>query len=125
MGRPLGGGWVAGLDGGLGASGLGDEVVADVEDGREMASDEDEAILICWRVVDLPIPYVPAQIRVCTGGCLERVWVAHSSPQDVRPVCAHCAEPIIAADPDPQFQKISDAQVWEVAQWLGFTGRKR
>src|SRR5215813_1043892 len=53
--------------------------------------DDEEAILICYRVAEVPIPYRPGTIRICTQGCLERVWVADSSPTHARPVCWECA----------------------------------
>jgi hypothetical protein len=83
----------------------------------------DDAILVCNRVADMPIPYVPADIRFCTGGCLERVWVARSSPE-ARPVCMQCVESIAAVEPDIRVEAPTAEQAVEVLRWLGARKRK-
>lgn len=92
-----------------------------------MVSD-DEAILLCPRVADCPIPDVPAEIQICRAGCLERIWVAHSSGPIIkermaRPVCLVCGEKIIAEDPDPQLVPPTHWQQKEVAGWFAARAR--
>jgi len=81
---------------------------------------EDDPILICHRVVDLPIPYAAGEIRICTQGCLERVWVSHSSPRGPRPVCRQCAAVMLGDDPDHAMRLMDPTprQIGELVRWL-------
>ena len=45
--------------------------------------------LICHRVIDLPIPTMPAFIARCVR-CNAQIWVALNSPSDVRRICSRC-----------------------------------
>lgn len=87
-------------------------------------ADEEEAILICHRVADLPIPYAAGTIKICicTQGCLERVWVADSSPTHARPVCAQCAHELMKNDPEIKLGNPTPRQIAELARWLARRG---
>ena len=81
-----------------------------------MADDED-AVLVCERVADMPIPYSASDIKVCTE-CVERVWVSWSSPQ-ARVVCRPCVVRRWAAAPDEMKIEPPTAEQWaEVQSWL-------
>lgn len=69
----------------------------------------DAQFIICFRVVDEPIPNVPARILVCRD-CLQRVWLADSSPQDRPCVCYQCAIPIIEKDGEEPLIGITEGQ---------------
>jgi ribosomal protein S27E len=76
-----------------------------------------DAILICHRVTDMPIPSAPSEIKLCTG-CLERVWVAYSSPK-ARAVCMSCAAKLMADDPGPHtIAPPTEAQMVDIRPWL-------
>lgn len=77
----------------------------------------DAQFIICFRVVDEPIPHVPARILVCRE-CLERVWLADSSPQDRPCVCFQCAEPIIAASGEEPMIAITEGQATAAADHI-------
>lgn len=77
----------------------------------------EDAILLCPRVVDLPIPSTPGRIAICTGGCLERVWVANSSPQNLKVVCISCGEETLRQDPGPHQLAITPRQIQDVLRW--------
>jgi hypothetical protein len=48
-------------------------------------------ILICYRVENVPgLPPVLSNIMTCDG-CHKPIWVALSSPADVRRICLQCA----------------------------------
>jgi hypothetical protein len=53
-------------------------------------NENDNALLVCMRVDELPTPPGPAHKSTCTE-CKAELWIAHTSPQDVPPYCYHCA----------------------------------
>jgi len=55
---------------------------------------EEDVIIICVRVADLPAPPVLSRIEQC-GDCQQRVWVSDSSPliPGARYRCNRCFEP--------------------------------
>ena len=54
--------------------------------------------VMCMWVADLPIPSVPAQIRLCCD-CGALVWVASSSSRQPKPRCMPCVKAAIEAPP--------------------------
>lgn len=69
----------------------------------------DAEFIVCFRVADLPIPYVPAQIMACTE-CGARVWLADNSPQNVPIICDHCAKIAIAKDGEEPMLYMTERQ---------------
>jgi hypothetical protein len=65
-------------------------------------------MVVCHRVVDIPIPSREgAVIRHCTK-CSERIWVAPNSPKGPPLVCVPCAKAAIEADGDEPTILISE-----------------
>lgn len=81
------------------------------------------AILLCNRVVDLPIPYQTGRIAICTAGCLERVWVADSSPQNLKVVCLQCGLDMLEKEPGPHQIAVTSEQRGAIARWRAKRGR--
>jgi len=88
-----------------------------IEDESELPDDGEPVVLLCYRVVDMPIPSAVSDIRYCQGGCVERIWVSRSSPKADRLLCFRCAEGEIAADKDPKFY-ITRRQLTEIRAWM-------
>lgn len=87
-----------------------------VSDPHAEASGAD--MIICFRVKDLPIPYVAAKIMVCTG-CGERCWFSNTSPRGIPIKCHHCAADVIAARADEEeLVFITRKQVAEASAYL-------
>jgi hypothetical protein len=88
-------------------------------------SEPEKRILICNRVIDMPIPPALGVIKICTAGCLERVWVANSSPKNVEPVCMQCATKLLEEDPGPHtFEAPTAEQAFETLRWLSRNRRR-
>jgi hypothetical protein len=49
--------------------------------------------LVCPRVADLPTPPMPVFIARCAR-CNTQIWVALTSPSDVRRICSQCAKDV-------------------------------
>jgi hypothetical protein len=60
-------------------------------------NENDVDMVVCYRVMDLPIPCRPATIKQCSV-CRERIWVADSSPEKPPLFCIPCATSAIEAD---------------------------
>lgn len=45
-------------------------------------ADTDVALVVCSRVSDLEVPYVPADKMTCSA-CGQDIWLAHSSPRNI------------------------------------------
>lgn len=87
-------------------------------------SDDDESVLVCERVLDMPIPPLLSSIGRCSE-CPARVWVAQSSPKArSRTLCMPCARKIMAADPSLKFERLTDEQVRDILHWHGSSGPK-
>jgi hypothetical protein len=54
-----------------------------------MSEQDEEQVLICMRVDDLPVPPVSSVIKKCSR-CGENVWQALSSPPIARLICMPC-----------------------------------
>lgn len=50
-----------------------------------------EKLLACRRVEGGPEPAVPSQRGLCSE-CAEPIWIAKSSPKDVKEICLQCFE---------------------------------
>jgi hypothetical protein len=72
--------------------------------------------VICHRVIDLPIPYVAAQIEHCSK-CDERIWVAHTSPKKPPRICHTCIAPLMEKDDEVRLV-ITERQMAEVRNFM-------
>jgi predicted RNA-binding Zn-ribbon protein involved in translation (DUF1610 family) len=70
---------------------------------------EEQAMVLCHTVTKLPIPFVPAKIVRCAE-CRARVWLADSSPQDVKVVCVSCGVKLAKSEPGPHTVVITKRQ---------------
>lgn len=87
----------------------------------------DAHAVVCLRVVDMPIPYVPAKIMLCTG-CGHRVWFADSSPRGIPIKCQRCVEIHISETDDTMTVLATTEQVAEARAYLFdqiIAGRKK
>ncbi len=90
--------------------------------------DDEEIVVLCFKVLTMPRPLVPGCSRVPCGSCDQPVWLspataAHVADKPHRISCAECA----AKDPDDDIQVMppSEGQIAEmVAQDPSLTPAK-
>lgn len=74
-------------------------------------------MVVCQRVNDLPIPFVPAKILRCSN-CKERVWLADNSPQHIPIWCMQCAEIAIAVDGEEPMISVTQRMARDVGSYV-------
>jgi hypothetical protein len=83
----------------------------------EKADEDEEVVVLCFKVLTMPRPAVPGCSKVPCSECGQMVWIspattAHMADKPHRICCAEC----VASNPDPDMQVMppSDGQIAEI-----------
>ena len=83
----------------------------------EKAKEDEETVVLCFKVLMMPRPPVPGCSKVACSECGQPVWIspataAHMADKPHRICCAEC----VANDPDPDMRVMppSDGQIADI-----------
>jgi hypothetical protein len=76
---------------------------------------EEETVLLCHRVTEMPVPNARSFTDACRQ-CGAAIWVAYSSPGNVKRLCLQCGAKLIDANTKLTITKEQIADATEIRQ---------
>lgn len=86
-----------------------------------MKQDEEEKVIVCATLVELPAPPVMASVKHCAD-CNARVWLSDSSPQDMTIICPDCFEVRCKKEPNVRIIMPTETQLADIIDYYGRGG---